>query len=122
MLIIGGLVALGIVAFLLAFLVSRGGNDKQDAGAQQEIQRSSVIQVEESENAQPLLLEEDEDDYVLPERAQMPELVAQIQGLQQRIRDIELHLSRMDALAEHLEQGEPTLVGVPTLPRRKPTA
>ena len=122
MLIIGGLVALGIVAFLLAFLVLRSGDDEQGAVMQQEMQRSSVIQAEESENVQLVLQEEHEDDYVLPANAQIHELVAQLQDLQQQVRDIELRLSRMDALVEGLEQGEPTLVGMPALQRRKPTA
>jgi hypothetical protein len=136
MLITGGLLALGIVAMIGAVLLAMGGQrekSKLGAGA---VRARTVIepasdapttveattpQLGRAENAgktdlissESLMLEQ-----YLRINEQFAELIERLEAMQERSIAIEQRLERISAMVGPIEEGEPTLVGVPAIRQR----
>ena|SRR5689334_12180959 len=111
MLIVGGLIALGIVALLAAFFLARGGGNGKGDGA---AQTNTVPTQTDAQQASP------EDGQTVGSQLQpqpqtpqgttpgmqrqLYELVEQIQMLQVQSREIEQRLQRISVVLDYLDQ------------------
>ncbi len=126
MLITGGLLVLGVAAMLGAIFIARGIEaDEREPAADKSRLGSTTVSPAEAEA--PIALAEPPEDIALVSSKsqafeqfllmyeQFHELVEKIQVIYERSKAIEERLERISDLVEHLEEGEPTLIGVPLI-------
>ncbi len=113
MLTIAALVAVGIVALLLAFLLARDTNQTPQQQAHipamqtaQEPVNISLTSPRDTTDASALTGERPG-----KEHGQLYELAVQVLALQQQVREIEQHISQLDTAFEHLDGHEGASTG-----------